>query len=142
MPYTTATELATRYGPELLIRLTDRAEPAAGVMDQAVVEAAIAEADALIDGYLAKRYALPLSTTPSLIGTLSRQIAVHVLHPWQPDEKIEKDHAAALRQLQDLARGLITLPDAAAVSAETSGGGVRTNDRDRPMTEDSMKGFI
>src|SRR5690606_6605607 len=47
----------------LLVALTDRAEVATGEIDQDVVDRALADTDAMIDGYIAARYALPLAAT-------------------------------------------------------------------------------
>lgn len=44
-----------------------------------IIEAAIADADAEIDGYLAKRYAVPLSRPPKVINKFSKDIAVYNL---------------------------------------------------------------
>ena len=42
-----------------------------------IIEGAIADADAEIDGYLAKRYAVPLSPAPKVINKFSKDIAVY-----------------------------------------------------------------
>lgn len=45
------------------------------------VDAAVVEADAIIDGHLAKRgYTLPLNPVPELVGSWSRAIARYLLH--------------------------------------------------------------
>ena len=44
-----------------------------------IIDAAIADADAEIDGYLAKRYAVPLSPAPKVINKFSKDIAVYNL---------------------------------------------------------------
>ena len=46
-----------------------------------IIEGAIADADAEIDGYLAKRYAVPLSPAPKVINKFSKDIAVYNLFP-------------------------------------------------------------
>lgn len=44
-----------------------------------IIDAAIGDADAEIDGYLAKRYAVPLSPAPKVINKFSKDIAVYNL---------------------------------------------------------------
>ena len=44
-----------------------------------IIEAAIADADGEIDGYLAKRYAVPLAPVPKVINKFSKDIAVYNL---------------------------------------------------------------
>lgn len=61
MPYANLSGLTARYGQHMLVDLTDRALPPTGQIDVDVVQAALEDTDALIDGYLAGRYALPLA---------------------------------------------------------------------------------
>lgn len=44
-----------------------------------IINAAIGDADAEIDGYLAKRYTVPLSSVPKVINKFSKDIAVYNL---------------------------------------------------------------
>ena len=44
-----------------------------------LIDAAIGDADAEIDGYLAKRYAVPLTPAPKVINKFSKDIAVYNL---------------------------------------------------------------
>lgn len=142
MPYCTEADLIDRYGAPLLVDLTDRGETATGEIDSAVVAQAIAEADALIDGYLAVRYRLPLSVVPPQIAPLSRQIAIYRLHVFEANDKITEEHREALRQLQQIAAGAVRLEAEGVTPATTGGGGARMVDRARPMTADNLKGFI
>lgn len=142
MAYSTQADLVERYGAQLLVDLTDRGETASGAIDGGVVDRAIAEADALIDGYCAGRYVLPFASVPVQIGPISRQIAIYTLHVYTPDEKIEADYKAAIRQLEQIASGTLKLNAEGVASTTTGSGGVRVNDRARPMTEQTLKGWI
>ena len=55
MTYATLDQLTDRYTERLLRQLTDRAAPPAGAIDAEVVDRALADTDAVIDGYLAGR---------------------------------------------------------------------------------------
>ena len=44
-----------------------------------IIDEAIADADGEIDGYLAKRYAVPISPAPKIINKCSKDIAVYNL---------------------------------------------------------------
>lgn len=142
MSYATKQQLIDRYGEEALIGLTDRAEPPAGVIDDDVLARALADADAVIDGYLAGRYALPLATTPALIVDLAQAIAIHKLHRQVVPEKIDADYKDALRMLRDIAGGVIRLSVAGVEPAASGASGVRTSDRVRDLTPDNLRGFI
>ncbi|WP_323780146.1 DUF1320 domain-containing protein [Thalassovita sp.] len=142
MSYTSLTDLTDRYGERLLIDLTDRAEVASGVIDADVVDRALADADALIDGYLAARYVLPLAQTPDLVASLAQVITVWNLHVYEPNPKIEADYKAAIRSLEAISKGAIRLSVAGIEPAGDGGGGAVVTDRERPMTAANLKGFI
>lgn len=143
MTYSSLAQLTDRVGLSLLIDLTDRGEVALGVVDEAVVDRALAEADTMIDGFLGARYVLPLATVPGLLADIATTIALWKLHVTMPEEKIVKDYDAALKTLEQIARGIIRVPDATGIEpAGASTNQVQITDRERPFTETNMKGFI
>jgi len=142
MPYTTLAKLTARFGQRMLLQLTDRATPPAGVVDTAIVDQAIADTDGVIDGYLAGRYQLPLADVPPQLADLALTIAIYKLHPFEPDPKIRSDYEQALKTLREIASGVFRLPIAGLEPGALDNSGVLTNDRERPFTEDNLKGFI
>ena len=58
MTYVTIDELIARFGQDELLELTDRAGE--GVLDDQIVEAAILDAEAEIDGYISTAATLPM----------------------------------------------------------------------------------
>jgi phage gp36-like protein len=125
-----------------LAQQTDRAAPPAGMVDAAVVDRALADTDAMIDGFVAARYRLPLAEVPSLLADLAQAIAIWKLHRYAPDPKIEADYRDARRTLEAIAAGGVRLPVAGIEPAGTGGSGARITDRERPFTEANLKGFI
>jgi len=102
---------------------------------------AVSEADALIDGYLAKRnYTLPLSPVPGLVSAWSRAIARYLLHKNRiSDEKtdpIARDYRDALRLLQQVVDGKFSL--GIADPAVATGGMPDFVAPDRVFTRDSL----
>lgn len=142
MAYVTLAQLTDRFGTRMLVALTDRGELATDMIDTGTVDRAIADADAVIDGYLAGRYALPMATTPPLVTDLAQAIVIWKLHTAQPDPKIEEDYKAAIRALRDISAGTIRLPVEGVDQPGTGGTGARLTDRERPLTADNLKGFI
>jgi phage gp36-like protein len=141
--YTDLARLTARYGADMLIRVTDRAEIATGQIDESVVTKACDDAMALIDGYLAGRYALPLDEVPPLVSALAEDIAIWRLHAYDPDPKLKADFEAAMRSLRDISDGRIRLTGLAGVAAAQTGStGAMYTDRERPLTEATMKGYI
>lgn len=98
-------------------------EVAAGQAAVLRIDAAVQDADALIDGYLAKRgYALPLNPVHRLVGSWSRAIARYLLHKnrlgGDGKDPIERAYRDALRLLGEVAAGRFALgaQDAVAVN--------------------------
>lgn len=142
MPYTSIERLERRFGPTMLVQLTDRAAESTGMIDTAIVYDALTDTDAAINASLAKRYRLPLATVPPAIADLALAIAIYKLHVAMPDEKIERDYDQALKDLTAYATGAKML-DVAGIEPETSDtGGVVTTDRERMFTNESLRGFI
>ncbi len=143
MAYTSTPLMIDRVGEGMLIALTDRGEVPLGVIDTVVMTRAMADADAVINGYLAGRYVLPLAGTPALIADIAAAVTLWKLHVTSPEDKIKADYDAAIKTLRDIASGMIRMPDAAGVEPASSGAsGVQVVDRERPFTADDMKGFI
>lgn len=142
MTYATLSHLTDRYGAAMLQAITDRANPPAGTIDVAVVERALTDTDAMIDGYLAVRYKLPMTDVPPVITDLAQMVAIWKLHPYSPDPKIAEDYKWAMRQLEAIAAGGVRLPLEGVEPAGKGGTGARITDRERPLTADNMKGFI
>jgi phage gp36-like protein len=141
--YATEAQLIERFGEPMLVDLTDRADPPAGEVDSDVVARALADTDAMIDGYLAARYALPLAETPAMLTDLALSIAIYKCHRNVASEKVQRDYDNALKMLRDIAAGTIRLPLAAGAEPAAAGGsGVRVSQPDRPMTAGTMKGYI
>jgi phage gp36-like protein len=138
MNYVTTTQLADRPGPRelaqvatpesskvvadslMLATLTgaDRAAwPTAeiAVADAALarISAAQADTDALIDGHLACRYALPLAVIPPVVTSWARAIVRYKLHANRiSDEKtdpIARDYRDALKFLSAVQAGSFSL---------------------------------
>ncbi|AQZ99077.1 hypothetical protein B5M06_13265 [Comamonas kerstersii] len=101
------------------LRGTDRSSWAPA--DQAVADEALArilnavtEADAMVDGFLAKRgYALPLNPVPTLVTGWSRAIARYLLHKsrlsMESTDPIVRDYRDAQKLLQLTADGKFSL---------------------------------
>lgn len=142
MPYVTQAQLIDRFGEQMLIALTDRGADALGVIDADVVNRALAEADALIDGYLARRYALPLTVAQPMLVAVAGAITIYNLHIYEVSPKIEADYKEAIRTLVSISNGTITLTAAGVEAPSTGTTGVQITDRERPFTETNLKGFI
>jgi len=114
MPYATQQDLIDRYGADEIRAVSDRSQPPLDAIDAAVVAKALADAREEIDGYLAKRYQLPLAVggaapVPGVLVGLASDIARFRLHRHIPPEDVEAGYARAVKRLQEIAAGQFLL---------------------------------
>jgi phage gp36-like protein len=87
------------------------------------------DATGVIDGYLAKRYTLPLATTPRILATWARAIVRYRLNKdRQTDERsdpVVRDYRDAIKFLQQVAEGKFSLGVADPEQGPASDGEVR-----------------
>jgi len=121
MTYATIKDMVRRFGEEELRLLTACADPSAEVAD-AAVDRALADASNLIDSYLGKRYALPISPTPAVLVKTACDLARYFLAVDNPTETVKDNHADALKFLSDLGHGRADL-NAAGIPAPEAGPG-------------------
>jgi phage gp36-like protein len=107
--YATRADLEKHLAPEELIQLTD--DDRDGAADAGVIEQALADAQAEIDGYVATRYQLPLAETPALLRRVAVDLALARLYARRDltTEARAKQHDDAVALLKRLADGTVTL---------------------------------
>ncbi len=118
MTYCTKQNLIDEFGEEELIQLTDRSS--AGVVDDTVLDRAIARADRTINRYLGSRQSLPLD--PDDVVDLACDIARYHLYDDLAPEHIGKRYADAVAQLKAMASGELGVVDSAGDAAPQSDG--------------------
>lgn len=112
MPYSVLADVLARLPYENLVQLTD--DEQAGTVNLSRVMDAIADADALIDGYLRGRHSLPLAIpAPALVRKLSVDLAIYHLYSRRlelvmPESMLER-HKNATKALERIQSGTITL---------------------------------
>ncbi|BCW89964.1 hypothetical protein sos41_31320 [Alphaproteobacteria bacterium SO-S41] len=132
MTYATKQNLIDRFGETELARLTDKA--AATTIDDTVIERALTDADAKIDGYVSARYAAPLAPVPPLVNQIATAIARYYLWEDGAPEHVRKGFEDALSDLKRIADGTVVLPGAAAAAAGASApGSAPSFERDCPV---------
>ena len=109
-------------------------DPAATAPDAANVEAAIRQADRLIDSYAGLHRSAPLDPVPELVRGLSATLAVFFLYRrrGQVPEVWEKQHQADLATLRLIGEGRLTFGPA---------GGGRENPPQRALTSSTPRAF-
>jgi len=107
MAYAVVADLIARYGEDELIQLTDRI--GAGTVDPAIAARALQDAASEIDGYLAVRHTLPLSSVPQLLVRVACDIARYRLWEDRASDEVRIRYEDARRILEGLASGRVSL---------------------------------
>lgn len=144
MSYSTQTDIVKIIPEETLIQLTD--DESVGAVNEARIVEAIAAADAEIDSYCAARYAVPFTTVPAVVKKLSADMAIYNLYSRRMEEipatRADR-YKNAVRVLEGIAKGTITLGVDPAPAPSTTGGNAESNktSSDRVFTRRKMRGF-
>ena len=124
------------------IEITDRE-----AMIAPIIDAAIADADAEIDGYLAKRYSVPLSPAPRVLNKFSKDIAVYNLFSRVGiDEGSEEKnylnrYQAAVKFLTLVAEGKVSLGAGSEDPASAAATGFTVASSGRLFSRRSLEGM-
>jgi len=136
--YVTLAELIERFGETVLKQLADRDGDDA--IDTDVTDRAIADAAALIDGYLKVRYQLPLASVPPMLKPIAADIVFYHLHPHGAPEEVRNRYRDAIRQLEGLAKGTLRL-DVDGAEPTAPGERPKVQSATRLFLRDDMEGF-
>ncbi|MFG6462265.1 gp436 family protein [Roseateles sp. DXS20W] len=123
MPYVTTQHLIDRFGQAELIQVTNAEDPAATTVNATRVTNAVADIGALIDAKLAARYALPLATVPLVLLNVAADLVRARLYDDRIPDRLADREKAALKLLDQIAEGTLSLGlDAAAQPTPPSDG--------------------
>lgn len=136
MTYATAQDLTDRFGATELIELTDRANT--GAIDTTVLGRALADADAEINGYLASRYTLPLASVPPVLVAKASDMARYYLYDVRVTEAVKARYDDAVKYLQSLPKGLVSLGLDPVNVPVADAGGVQIQANARVLTADNL----
>ncbi len=120
MTYATQADLVERFGAQELAQRTNRVDGQS--IDTVVLERAIADAAAEINGYLATRYTLPLASTPAVLVRLCADLARYQLCGDKVPESVRQRYTDAVSLLKRLATGEVQLAGVQAVPAAGGAG--------------------
>jgi len=140
MAYATKEDMVSRFGLHEVIAITDREN--SGDIDEAVLGAALVEATAEVEGYLAGRYALPLVSVPPLVAGLCCDITRYRLSGASvlETDTTRNRYRDAVRLLEQISAGKVSLGlDLAGQPAPT--GGVLIKPGERSFPAGSLKDY-
>lgn len=141
MAYAVQQDIIDRYGEDAFFSAFDW--DGVDDVDPDVVTRALEDASDEIDGYLAGRYSLPLSTIPKILVFQCVDIALYrgsgVSGASQTDDKKER-YNNAIRFLTKVAEGKISL--GIEKPSQGGGGGATFSAGDRVFTRETMEGML
>ena len=121
MPYATKQDIIDRHGEDVLYRVADR--DGDDILEERVVNEALADATEEINTYLAARYPLPLVSVPPIAKRLCIDIAVYHMSGDLVTEQQENRYDNAVKLLKSIAKGDASLglpaPDQPTSNEET-----------------------
>lgn len=141
MPYTSRALLEDRFGLDELIQRTDKVAPYTGSVVDCVLDRAIADANAEIDGYVGARYALPLpDPVPPVLVPIACDIARYRLFDDSVPEIVRQRYEDAIARLKDIAAGRLSLgiDPAQAAAAQV---GVRVRAPAKVFSDELLGGY-
>lgn len=103
--YAGTADMVARFGERIMVELTDTGPAPSGQVDAVVASQALADADALIDGYIGSRYTLPLATVPELLKVIACDLARYRLMGERPIEEVRQRYEDATAWLGKIAEG-------------------------------------
>lgn len=120
MSYIIKQNLLDRFSEQEIIQLTDRILPATGVVVDAVLNQAIADADAEINSYLTA-YPLPLAVVPANLVRIACDITRYYLYDDAVTDQVRARYEDAIKYLSQIAKGMISLaPSSGGTIADTT----------------------
>lgn len=139
--YAALSDLLARFPEHELVQATD--DVGVGAVNAATVAEAIERASSTIDAYLAATYQLPLASVPGIVVDLACDIARFRL--WtrrgSPTESVERNHSAAIRTLEQIAKGTLKIDAGAREQPARDGAVIVEGDDGRVFGRESLKGF-
>jgi phage gp36-like protein len=106
--YVTAQEFIDVYREQECIQLTQLDDPMADVIDYAMLDRALEDASEVANSYLRNRYELPVKVT-RLLQRIIMKLARRELHRYDPAEVVINDAKEALKTLEQIRDGKISL---------------------------------
>ena len=111
--YSTVEEIKGMVDEGAIVYLTD--DKGTGEVDESKIIDAINDADSEINGYIQKRYPLPLPSVPPVINKLSKDITLYNLFSRRGIDKDKNDDTVlqryknAVKFLENLSKGIVNL---------------------------------
>ena len=150
MSYATLSDMYARYSRDSLhlltiSKMTDWQSLSAEALQQAqaqLIQVALDDATATIDGYIDGRATLPLATVPVVLVRITCVLARFALEEGAATEKATQDAEAAIRLLEKVSSGDVSLGLSKESERPTGGDVAMMTSQGSVWSRDKSKGFI
>ena len=145
MMYCTIEDLRSQSSDEVLVRCTD--DEGTGEIDQAIIDEKINDAQMEIDSYCRAQYSVPFDPVPGLIRKLTVDITLYNLISRRgldedgPDVILVKRYRDAVKLLENLAKGIVTIGPTSAGAPAPMPQQASIVSSPRHFSRRSMEGF-
>ena len=137
--YATLADMQARYEASDLLQLTDQLDT--GSINETTVNSAIADASAVITGYVARRHDnIELIADNHILNMICCQIAYRKLWRDTPPDSIQKAHDEALAELGKISKGIVVLDEGSEI-APPRPDAIHTDSAPKKMSRDSLGGY-
>lgn len=129
-------------GEERLLQLTDYDRD--GAEDPGIVDAAIADAEGLINSYARKAFDVPFAPVPAIIKTVAKNLAAYCLRASRETitETVRVEQEDRIKWLEHLAQGKVDPGVSVAPTASGSNRGTNTaRASSKAVSRENLKGF-
>jgi len=140
--YASYADLISAHEERTIVQLAD--ENGDGVADTAVIDAALAKADAEIHARVSRRYAVPLDPVPALAVQLATTLAIGFLYARRPGDmptSIKEGVSSAKSLLDSIGAGRAMFGESTPPTPDASNLDVRISSQPRIFNRTGMKGF-
>lgn len=135
--YATRQDMIDRFGGEEIRQLTDKSTPRTGLINDTVLNRALADADGDINAALRRRYALPLATIPLELVRVACNLARYYLYDDHAGDEVTRRFNDEKKFLAQIADGTMTLGvDAAGAGPQSQAGSAEFNESRRVFGAD------
>lgn len=137
--YCDLAELRTRFGLDEVNQLLD---PDGTGVDEAIAQAEIQTASAVIDSYLSGRYPLPLNVVPAILAGVCADLTRYALYRNTVPELVKERYQSAIKWLRDVADGKANLGLSLSLETPATDAAIEIKSGGNVWHRDASKGFI
>lgn len=141
MAYADTDRMVEVFGLDEMLQLTDAEQETLTEPDAVKIRTALDDASALIDGFVRRRYSLPLNPTPALLVRVCCDIARFYLYRDRPTDTVKDAYRQGLDLLKQISAGTYQLSDQTGQEPQSAGEAVLIGAEGRIFNHAKLTGY-